>query len=149
LEKSAVHRKLRIKLFNSTYSRIKKKTYTRYKELIIGAGGENIAPVPIEDWLKSNYPCISNLMMVGDKRKYNTMVVCLKSKGATGISYWKLRIYLKLMIYLKLRIIYVFAVDVLSEILKTLRKILKTSFMIEKNWMLLKEEKSAKNNFPR
>lgn len=56
----------------------------RYKELIIGAGGENIAPVPIEDWIKSNYPAISNLMMVGDKKKYNTCVVTLKAKGATG-----------------------------------------------------------------
>ena len=25
----------------------------RYKELIIGAGGHNVAPVPIENWLKT------------------------------------------------------------------------------------------------
>jgi len=56
----------------------------RYKELIIGAGGENIAPVPIEDEIKKNAPAISNAMMVGDKRKYNTCVVTLKAKGATG-----------------------------------------------------------------
>merc|ERR1711966_465567 len=54
------------------------------KELIIGAGGENIAPVPIEDWIKSNFTAISNIMMVGDKRKYNTALITLKAKGATG-----------------------------------------------------------------
>ncbi|CAD7958959.1 unnamed protein product [Amoebophrya sp. A25] len=56
----------------------------RYKELIITAGGENVAPVPIEDWIKSNYTAISNCMMVGDKKKYNVVLVTLKTKGATG-----------------------------------------------------------------
>jgi long-chain-fatty-acid--CoA ligase ACSBG len=56
----------------------------RYKELIIGAGGENIAPVPIEDHIKKLCPALSNVMMVGDKRKFNTCVVTLKAKGATG-----------------------------------------------------------------
>merc|ERR1711934_551578 len=56
----------------------------RYKELIIGAGGENIAPVPIEDDLKKKCPAISNVMMVGDKRKFNTCLVTLKAKGANG-----------------------------------------------------------------
>ena len=41
----------------------------RYKELIIGAGGENIAPVPIEDNIKKLCPGVSNVMMIGDKRK--------------------------------------------------------------------------------
>ena len=50
----------------------------RIKELIITAGGENIAPVPVEDALKSFLPAISNVMMVGDKRKYNTMLVTLR-----------------------------------------------------------------------
>ena len=44
----------------------------RYKELIMGAGGENIAPVPIEDNIKKLAPFISNVMMVGDKRKCST-----------------------------------------------------------------------------
>lgn len=56
----------------------------RYKELIIGAGGENIAPVPIEDNLKRLLPAISNVMMVGDKRKFNVALVTLKVEGATG-----------------------------------------------------------------
>lgn len=43
-----------------------------------------MAPVPIEDWLKCNYPALSNVMMVGDKLKYNTVLITLKAKGATG-----------------------------------------------------------------
>ena len=50
----------------------------RIKELIITAGGENIAPVPIEDRLKSLLPGISNVMMIGDKRKYNTCLITLR-----------------------------------------------------------------------
>merc|ERR1712063_230581 len=57
----------------------------RYKELIITAGGENVAPVPIEDWVKSNFACISNIVMIGDKRKYNTCLITLKLEGATGL----------------------------------------------------------------
>ncbi|CAD7967549.1 unnamed protein product [Amoebophrya sp. A120] len=57
----------------------------RYKELIITAGGENIAPVPIENWLQTNFPAISNVMMVGDKKKYNTCLISLKAVGATGL----------------------------------------------------------------
>mmetsp|Transcript_10864 Transcript_10864/g.26626 ORF Transcript_10864/g.26626 Transcript_10864/m.26626 type:complete len:795 (-) Transcript_10864:300-2684(-) len=56
----------------------------RYKELIIGAGGENVAPVPIEGNVKKLQPAISNIMMVGDKRKYNVALVTLKVVGATG-----------------------------------------------------------------
>merc|ERR1719334_2044525 len=56
----------------------------RYKELIIGEGGENIAPVPIEDTVKKNCDGIAEVMMVGDKRKYNIALVTLKAKGANG-----------------------------------------------------------------
>eukprot|EP00750_Incisomonas_marina_P014834 INCI17894.1.p1 GENE.INCI17894.1~~INCI17894.1.p1 ORF type:complete len:802 (-),score=146.16 INCI17894.1:357-2762(-) len=57
----------------------------RYKELIIGAGGENVAPVPIEDEIKLICQPISNIVMIGDKRKYNVALVTLKAKGATGV----------------------------------------------------------------
>merc|ERR1712232_589241 len=43
----------------------------RYKELIIGEGGENIAPVPIEDAVKKTCDGIAEIMMLGDQRKYN------------------------------------------------------------------------------
>jgi len=56
----------------------------RYKELIIGEGGENIAPVPIEDAVKKACDGINEVMMVGDKRKYNIALVTLKAVGASG-----------------------------------------------------------------
>lgn len=64
----------------------------RLKELIITAGGENIAPVPIEDKLKELRPAISNVMMVGDKRKYNVVLVTAKTAldPETGLSTGKL-----------------------------------------------------------
>jgi len=56
----------------------------RYKELIIGEGGENIAPVPIEDSIKKLCDGIAEVMMIGDKRKYNVCVITLKAVGANG-----------------------------------------------------------------
>ena len=54
----------------------------RYKELIIGAGGENVAPVPIEDEIKRLLPGVKNVLMVGDKRPYNVAFVTLVAEGA-------------------------------------------------------------------
>lgn len=56
----------------------------RYKEIIIGEGGENIAPVPIEDHIKKCCDGINEVMMVGDKRKYNVALITLKAVGANG-----------------------------------------------------------------
>jgi len=56
----------------------------RYKEIIIGDGGENIAPVPIEDSVKKLVDGVGEIMMVGDKRKYNVALVTLKAVGANG-----------------------------------------------------------------
>jgi len=56
----------------------------RYKELIIGEGGENIAPVPIEDSVKGLCDGVNECMMVGDQRKYNVCLITLKAVGANG-----------------------------------------------------------------
>merc|ERR1740121_1924295 len=56
----------------------------RYKELIIGEGGENIAPVPIEDTIKKLCDGVGEVMMIGDKRKYNVAFITLKAVGANG-----------------------------------------------------------------
>ena len=55
-----------------------------YKELIIGAGGENVAPVPMENFLKTGGFGISDAMMVGDRQKYNVCLITLTAEGHTG-----------------------------------------------------------------
>lgn len=52
----------------------------RIKELIITAGGENVPPVPIEDAVKEHVPLISNAMLIGDKRKFLSMLITIKSQ---------------------------------------------------------------------
>jgi len=51
----------------------------RIKEIIIPAGGENVAPVNIEEEIKSELQeVVSNVMVVGDGRKYLTCLITLK-----------------------------------------------------------------------
>lgn len=52
----------------------------RIKELLITAGGENVAPVLIEDEIKKAIKIISNAMVVGDARKYLAVIITLKYK---------------------------------------------------------------------
>lgn len=52
----------------------------RIKELLITEGGENIAPVPIETYISDTLPGLSNVIMIGDRRKYCSCLVSLKTK---------------------------------------------------------------------
>ena len=50
----------------------------RKKEIIITAGGEKIAPVPIENAIKHDLPIVSNAMVIGENKKYLSCLLTLK-----------------------------------------------------------------------
>lgn len=54
----------------------------RSKEILVTGGGENVAPVPIEDSLKSDADLakiVSHAMVVGDKRKHLAVIFTLRT----------------------------------------------------------------------
>lgn len=51
----------------------------RIKELIITAGGENIAPKIIEDEIAALIPIVSSSMVVGDRRKFLSVLLNLEA----------------------------------------------------------------------
>ncbi len=52
----------------------------RIKELIITAGGENVAPVPIEDNFKEECPICSNIMLIGENRRFMSALITFKAE---------------------------------------------------------------------
>lgn len=64
----------------------------RKKEILITAAGKNIAPAKLETML-GNHPIISKACMVGDQRKFLTMVIALDAEeapewaAANGVEY--------------------------------------------------------------
>ncbi|MGV9248451.1 AMP-dependent synthetase/ligase [Streptomyces sp. NPDC003710] len=57
----------------------------RKKEILITAGGKNVAPAPLENWLRS-HPLISQCLVLGDGRPYVTALITL---DPDGIAHWR------------------------------------------------------------
>jgi long-chain acyl-CoA synthetase len=53
----------------------------RKKDIIVTAGGKNVAPQNLENTLKT-YPIISSAMVYGDKRAYLTVLICVNEENA-------------------------------------------------------------------
>lgn len=58
------------------------KITDRKKDLIITAGGKNIAPQELENRLKSGHALISQVVVIGDKRPFLTALVTLDEEAA-------------------------------------------------------------------
>lgn len=58
----------------------------RIKELIVTAGGENVAPLPIEEAIKEACKFLSNVIVIGDDRKYLTALITLKTENNGNLS---------------------------------------------------------------
>ncbi|WP_455361294.1 AMP-dependent synthetase/ligase [Streptomyces sp. SYSU K21746] len=52
----------------------------RKKDLIITSGGKNVAPAPLEDWLRA-HPLVGQCMVIGDNRPYITALLTLEPDG--------------------------------------------------------------------
>jgi long-chain acyl-CoA synthetase len=57
----------------------------RKKEIIITAGGKNVAPAPLEDRLRA-HPLVGQCMVVGDARPYVAALITLE---ADGLAHWQ------------------------------------------------------------
>lgn len=57
----------------------------RKKELIITSGGKNVAPAPLEDWLRA-HPLVGQCMVVGDNRPYVAALITLEPEG---LAHWR------------------------------------------------------------
>ncbi|BBA99410.1 putative long-chain fatty acid:CoA ligase [Actinacidiphila reveromycinica] len=57
----------------------------RKKEILITAGGKNVAPAPLEDRLRA-HPLVGQCMVVGDNRPFVTALITLE---ADGLTHWR------------------------------------------------------------
>ncbi|WP_328540824.1 AMP-dependent synthetase/ligase [Streptomyces sp. NBC_00344] len=57
----------------------------RKKDLIITSAGKNVAPAPLEDWLRA-HPLVGQCMVIGDNRSYITALITLEPDG---LAHWR------------------------------------------------------------
>ncbi|MFD6984783.1 long-chain fatty acid--CoA ligase, partial [Streptomyces sp. NPDC059956] len=57
----------------------------RKKDVIITSGGKNVAPAPLEDWLRA-HPLVGQCIVVGDNRPYVTALITLEPEG---LQHWR------------------------------------------------------------
>lgn len=62
------------------------KITDRKKDIIVTAGGKNVAPQNIENMLKTTMPLISQVMVHGDRRKYLVALVTLDPEAAESFA---------------------------------------------------------------
>ncbi|MDQ0844362.1 long-chain fatty acid--CoA ligase [Streptomyces sp. V1I6] len=67
----------------------------RKKDIIITSGGKNVAPAPLEDWLRA-HPLVSQCMVVGDNRPYITALLTLEQDGLDHWRRMKTKVHLPL-----------------------------------------------------
>ncbi|UGY91311.1 AMP-dependent synthetase/ligase [Streptomyces gobiensis] len=56
----------------------------RKKDLIVTSQGKNLAPAPLEDWLRA-HPLVSQALVIGDNRPYITALITLEPDG---LAHW-------------------------------------------------------------
>lgn len=52
----------------------------RKRDILITTSGKNVAPAPLEDWLRA-HPLISQCVVIGDNRPYVTALITLDGEG--------------------------------------------------------------------
>ncbi|MFJ4920152.1 AMP-dependent synthetase/ligase [Streptomyces sp. NPDC088725] len=57
----------------------------RKKDVIITTGGKNVAPAPLENWLRA-HPLVAECLVLGDNRPYITALITLEPDG---LDHWR------------------------------------------------------------
>ncbi|MER7760851.1 AMP-binding protein [Streptomyces sp. NPDC097619] len=57
----------------------------RKKDILITSGGKNVAPAPLEDWLRA-HPLVGQCIVIGDNRPYVTALITLEPDG---LAHWR------------------------------------------------------------
>jgi long-chain acyl-CoA synthetase len=106
----------------------------RKKEIIITAGGKNVAPAKLETAL-GNHPLISKACMIGDGRKFLSMLIAIDHEEAPAWAQSNGLVYLDLASFSQLP-------EVKAEIERAVREINETVSPVEqvKKWIIVPDE---------